>query len=76
MLSPLLKKLEERGLVCRSRLPEDERSVAVSITDAGMELRERALEAPTEIAKCINLSDADAPELYRLLNQLLDQFER
>lgn len=34
-LSPLLKKLEKQGLLTRSRLPEDERSVVLMLTEAG-----------------------------------------
>lgn len=75
-LSPLLKKLEERGLVSRARVPEDERSVAVSITEAGMALRERALGIPERLACRIELSAEDARELHRLLYQILDQFSR
>lgn len=75
-LTPLLKKLEERGLVRRSRLPEDERSVAVTVTEAGMALRDRAIEVPRKMSGCVNLSAEDARELYRILYQLLDSFER
>jgi DNA-binding MarR family transcriptional regulator len=41
-LSPLLKRLTAAGLVTRNRRAEDERSVAISLTDAGRALRERA----------------------------------
>ena len=42
-LTPVLKKLEAAGLVRRARDPKDERSVIVSLTDAGRALREKAL---------------------------------
>ena len=42
-LTPLLKKLEGMGLVRRERDPKDERSVIVSLTDAGRKLREKGL---------------------------------
>src|SRR5919205_2563442 len=42
-LSPLLKRLTAAGLVTRPRPGEDERSVSISLTEAGRELRERAL---------------------------------
>lgn len=41
-LTPILKKLEQLGLVTRRRDPADERQVRVSLTDAGRALRERA----------------------------------
>ncbi len=42
-VTPLLKKLEAMGLVRRERDPKDERSVIVSLTDAGRKLREKGL---------------------------------
>jgi DNA-binding MarR family transcriptional regulator len=41
-LSPLLKRLEAAGYVRRRRDPDDERSLAVSLTEAGRALRAEA----------------------------------
>src|SRR3954470_24421885 len=41
-LSPLLKRLEASGFVHRPRASEDERSLAVTLTPAGRELRSEA----------------------------------
>ena len=41
-ITPLVKRLEQAGLVDRQRNPDDERQVNVRLTDAGRELRERA----------------------------------
>src|SRR5882724_95873 len=38
-LTPLLKRLEAMGLVRRTRNPADERSVRISLTQAGIEMR-------------------------------------
>jgi len=38
-LTPLLKRLEAMGLVRRTRDPADERSVRISLTQAGIEMR-------------------------------------
>src|SRR5436305_13731373 len=45
-LSPLLKRLESAGLVRRERRAEDERSVLVTLTDAGRELERAARHIP------------------------------
>jgi len=42
-LTPLLKRMEARGLVCRQRGRGDERVTVVTLTDAGSALRPRAL---------------------------------
>ncbi|WFU14114.1 MarR family transcriptional regulator [Bradyrhizobium sp. CB3481] len=42
-LTPILKKLEQAGYLCRQRDPEDERQVRISLTDAGRRLREKGM---------------------------------
>ena len=71
-LTPLLKKLEEKGLVTRSRCPEDERNLMVALTDAGRALREPAADIHGRMAGCIPLDPADAMTLYKILHKILD----
>jgi DNA-binding MarR family transcriptional regulator len=40
-LTPLLKRLEAMGLVRRARDPDDERSVRISLTPAGIEMQRK-----------------------------------
>ncbi len=75
-LTPLLKKLEEKGFVERSRDIKDERVLIVSVTDAGMELREKALSVPGAIASCIPLSFEDASTLARILRTMMADFRK
>ena len=70
-LTPLLKKLEARGLITRVRSVEDERRLIVALTPAGEALRERALDVPAKIASCATLDPGDATELYRILYKML-----
>lgn len=49
-LTPLLKRLEQRGLVTRQRDTEDERVVRISLTPDGQKLRAKARRVPTELA--------------------------
>jgi DNA-binding MarR family transcriptional regulator len=70
-LTPLLKRLESKGLIQRERSAEDERVVNVTITAAGERLRERAKEVPKQMAHCLPLSAEDAQTLYGLLYKLL-----
>ena len=71
-LTPLLKKLEEKGLVTRRRSDQDERNLIVTITELGEDMKDRALHIPTEMAKCVNLPREEIYTLYRMLNQLLE----
>ena len=74
-LTPLLKKMEAKGLLTRRRSTEDERSLIVSLTEQGEALRERAVDIPAKMSKCVNLEPEEARELYRLLYKLLQQAE-
>ena len=71
-LTPLLKKLEEKGFVTRRRSELDERNLIVTITEKGEDMRDQALHIPGEMTKCINLPREDIRELYRMLHQLLE----
>ncbi len=70
-LTPLLKKMEAKGLLTRRRSSEDERSLIVTLTDSGLALRERAVEVPSQMARCVNLAPEEQQELCRLLNKML-----
>lgn len=70
-LTPVLKKLESKGLVTRQRSTEDERNLVVTITDAGEALKEQAVAVPAAMAKCSNLEPEEAATLYRILYKML-----
>jgi len=70
-LTPLLKKMEAKGLLSRRRSSDDERSLIVTLTEEGEAMRDRAVEVPYQMAHCVNLAPEEASELYRLLYKLL-----
>ncbi len=74
-LTPLLKKLEEKGYITRSRDPKDDRVVVVTVTSEGIALRDRAMSVPGSMASCIHLPVEDAVELKRILSELMATFE-
>jgi DNA-binding MarR family transcriptional regulator len=69
-LTPLIKRLESAGLVHRERLPEDERTVQVSLTDAGRALRQRAAHVPGIIGDAMGLSPDEFDAAILLLRRL------
>lgn len=71
-LTPLLKKMEEKGWLNRTRSKEDERIVRVTLTEKGWEMREKCLNIPFAVGSCIHLSEEDAANLYRILHLLLE----
>lgn len=70
-LTPLLKKLEEKGLIKRRRDAADERNLIVTITEKGRQLKAEAVSIPSRIGSCINLAPEEAMQLYALLHKLL-----
>ena len=70
-LTPVLKKLEGKGYIKRSRSKEDERNLIVTLTDKGWDLREEMLSIPRSMASCVDLEPEEAEDLYRLLYKVL-----
>jgi DNA-binding MarR family transcriptional regulator len=66
-MTPMLKRLEAMGYVRRERDAEDERSVRISLTDAGRALREKAFDYREITAKASGLS----PEEFRILQKAI-----
>ena len=70
-LTPLLKKLEDKGLVNRNRSSVDERNLIVSITEKGEALKDAALHIPGEMTKCVTLEPEEIKTLHYLLHKLI-----
>jgi DNA-binding MarR family transcriptional regulator len=66
-LSPMLKRLERKGLVARRRHPSDERRVVVSLTPKGKSLRKRTQQMLGEFYCFLNLP---LDELFDLKDRL------
>ncbi len=74
-LTPLLKRLEQKGYLTRERSKDDERSLLVHITERGEELRDEAVSIPGELRNCVKLSDEEMRILYHLLYKTLYSVE-
>lgn len=70
-LTPLLKRLEEKGYVTRRRSAEDERDLIVTITEAGEALKEQAVTVPKRLGACVALDPQKAQTLYTLLYEVI-----
>jgi DNA-binding MarR family transcriptional regulator len=74
-LTPLLKKLEAKGMITRTRSTKDERNLNVTTTKAGKALHDKALHIPFEMSKYNPLSLEETITLYRLLYKMLGRDE-
>ena len=72
-VSPIVDRLEEAGLVCRTRDETDGRVVHVELTEAGSEL-ETAAAAIQEEVRCRTVLEDD--EVIRLRTELHDLVDR
>src|ERR1051325_710765 len=70
-LSPLLKRLEAVGYLRRERNPEDERSLAITLTDAGRALRERATGIPPAVVERLGLPVDELQVLHAALTRVI-----
>jgi len=65
-LTPLLKRLEQQGIVARERDENDERVVRISLTAAGRALRTKARKIPAGIACRAGCEPGDSEGLARV----------
>ena len=74
-LTPVLKKLESKNFIKRTRSDLDERNLKLLLTEKGIKLMDKVQNVPNEIGSCINLSKEESLQLYRLLYKILDNKE-
>jgi len=74
-LTPLLKKLETKGLLTRRRSEADERNLVVTLTQTGENLKDDALHIPEMMSQCLNLEKDEIMTLYHYLYKMLERAE-
>ncbi len=72
-ITPLLKKLEDKGYIKKEKDKSDERNLVITLTKSGEILQDKALCVPENIAKEFHLTPEEAATLYRILNKILDE---
>jgi MarR family transcriptional regulator, organic hydroperoxide resistance regulator len=73
-LSPLLKRMTAQKLITRRRLPDDERTVEITLTPAGRALRDGAAAVQAEVEEATGLAPGELAavrtDLHRLAGRL------
>jgi DNA-binding MarR family transcriptional regulator len=69
-LSPLLKRMEANGLVRRRRRRDDERSVEITLTEAGAALQGKARSVPGRLARALELTSEELVALRGTLRRV------
>ncbi|MEO6489535.1 MAG: MarR family transcriptional regulator [Ferruginibacter sp.] len=75
-LTPLLKRMEETGLVSRVRCLQDERIVHVQLTKDGKLLQKKAIGIPDHIFSELSISNSQLKSLKKELSDILRKLEK
>ena len=75
-LTPLLKRMEETGLIRRDRCADDERVVNIHLTKEGKHLQKKAIAIPDHISSELSISNAQLKALKKELSGILNKLER
>ncbi|KKB10109.1 MarR family winged helix-turn-helix transcriptional regulator [Devosia chinhatensis] len=74
-VTPLLKRLEARGLVARRRDEKDERQVRIKLTEAGQALEQKALSIPLAVIEGTGLDVSGGDQMRQELLMLRDRLD-
>ena len=69
-ITPLLKRMEQQGIITRERSKEDERKVMVKLTKKGKELEKKASKIPEKLAENLMNGSLKAEDLLKLKTDL------
>lgn len=72
-LTPLLKRLEAKTLIFRTRRRSDERVVEITLTDNGKALKEKAAYVPEKVMEAIGITREDLEDLKRIVTKVLNR---
>ena len=69
-LTPLLTKLENKGLIIKKKDTKDSRETTIRLSDKGRELKEKIIEVPSSMGACVKLDFDDFVLLQKLLRKV------
>jgi MarR family transcriptional regulator, organic hydroperoxide resistance regulator len=75
-LSPMLKRMEGNGLIERRRSLEDERTVIISLTKKGEDLKGKAQCIPTKLLENLSLDLVELNNLNQTLSTILNRIQQ
>lgn len=72
-LTPLLKRLESKEMVMRTRQKNDERVVQISLTPSGLALKEKAICIPLQMMESMDLTKQEVEQFKQLITKILSK---
>lgn len=74
-LTPLLKRLEQKGIINRKRSSNDERVVEISLTNTGMILEKKAACIPLKVVEELGITIDELKNLQLIVNNILTKIK-
>ena len=73
-VTPLLKRMEDEGILTRAKGKQDARQMIVSLTEKGYGLKERLMDVPEIVGQsvlCESVTPETVPRLYVMLDDII-----
>ena len=73
-VTPLLKRMEDEGILTRAKGKQDARQMIVSLTEKGYGLRERLMDVPETVGQsvlCESVTPETVPGLFVMLDDII-----
>lgn len=75
-LTPILNKLELNGYLEKIKDENDDRKIYISITEKGLNLKNKCKDIPKRIAENLHLSEEEYKEYLKEFNDLVNKLDR
>lgn len=75
-LTPLLKKLEQKGYILRKKRESDERNLVIELTRKGENLKNKIKSVPLKMGVCLNLEENEAKQMVLLAYKTLENLRK
>lgn len=72
-LTPLLKRMQQKGMLDRRRSPKDERVVILSLTQKGILLKEKAKDIPQKLMESMQVTQEEVLLLKDIVTRILNK---
>lgn len=69
-ITPLLKRLYNKGFLEKTRCQHDERTVKIRLTELGKNLQNQAKHIPQNMANCLNLTKEELDFLQKIIEKI------
>lgn len=74
-LTPLLKRMEQKQIIVRTRNSADERSVIITLTSQGKDLREKALAVPKQLIDAMKVPLEELIQFKKMIDHILSNLD-